>query len=174
MEYMFMPLKRYADFSGRSRRMEYWMWALFQILLYVGLMVLMMVFAGGAAVAGTPDSAVAAGGAVMVIMGIYMLAQLVFLIPSLAVGVRRLHDTGRTGWWIVAPILGYLVMFVAVGAGAASPDNMAAAGGLAMIGGLLVFVLAIVLLVFMLLDGTPGPNKYGPDPKGRGEGAVFA
>lgn len=43
-----------------------------------------------------------------------------------------------------------------------------------MIAMLLVFVLSIVLLVFMLLDGTPGPNKYGPDPKGRGQSEVFA
>lgn len=169
-----MPLKRYADFSGRSRRMEYWMWALFQILLYVGVMVLAMGLVGGGAAVGDEGGAMAAGGAAMVLMGLYFLAQLAFLVPSIAVGVRRLHDTNRTGWWLLAPVLPYVLLIFAAGASLASPENMAASGGLAMVAMLLVFVLSIVLLVFMLLDGTPGPNKYGPDPKGRGQSEVFA
>ena len=48
MEWMFMPLKRYADFSGRSRRMEFWMWQLFQIIVYVVFIILMMALGGGA------------------------------------------------------------------------------------------------------------------------------
>ena len=169
-----MPLKRYADFSGRSRRMEYWMWVLFQILLYVGVMVLAVGLVAGGAAAGDGGGALAAGGAGMVLMGLYFLAWLAFLVPSIAVGVRRLHDTNRTGWWLLAPVLPSLLLIFAAGASLASPENMAASGGLAMVAMLLVFVLSIVLLVFMLLDGTPGPNKYGPDPKGRGQSEVFA
>ncbi|MDG4768408.1 DUF805 domain-containing protein [Solwaraspora sp. WMMD406] len=59
--------------------------------------------------------------------------SLALLLPSLAVGVRRLHDTDRSGWWLLIaliPIVG-----------------------------------AIVLLVFFVLDGTHGPNRFGPDPK---------
>ena len=62
--------------------------------------------------------------------GLYTLAV---LLPSIAVTVRRLHDTDRTGWWI---LLGFIPI----------------------IGG-------IVLLVFYVLEGTRGPNRYGPDPK---------
>ena len=173
MEYMFLPLKRYADFSGRSRRMEYWMWVLFQIILYILFLGLSIAFVGSVASA-APDDAMATGGAAMILMAVYGVVWLALLVPSLAVSVRRLHDTGRSGWWVLAFFLSYFLVFFAMGAGMASPDNMAAAGGLSLIAGLLVFVLGIVLLVFMLLDGTPGPNKYGPDPKGRGEGAVFA
>ena len=52
MGWMFMPLRRYADFSGRSRRMEFWMWQVFQILLYV-ILVLLAVVMGGSAIAMT-------------------------------------------------------------------------------------------------------------------------
>ena len=173
MEYMFLPLKRYADFSGRSRRMEYWMWVLFQVILYIVFMGLSMVVVGGAAAA-DPENAMAVGGAAAILMAVYVIVWLALLVPSFAVMVRRLHDTGRSGWWVVALVACYFLIFVAFGAGVASPDNFGAAGGAALIATLLFFVLSIVLLVFMLLDGTPGPNKYGPDPKGRGEAAVFA
>jgi len=174
MEYMFLPLKRYAEFSGRSRRMEYWMWALFQVLLYVGMLVLMMLVAGGAMIGRSPTGAMAAGGAAMVIMGLYFVIQLAFIIPGIAVGVRRLHDTNRSGWWLLAPIVPYIVMAVAGGMAISSGSVGGGTGAIVMICMAAVFVLAIMLLVFMLLDGTKGPNKYGPDPKGRADAAVFA
>ena len=62
------------------------------------------------------------------------LASLLLFLPSLAVTVRRIHDSGNSGWWILL--------------------------GLTAIG-------SIVILVFALIDGTPGPNRHGPDPKGR-------
>ena len=62
MEYMMMPLKRYADFSGRSRRMEFWMWQLFQIIVYVGITILMMLFGGGMMLTSSdPTAAIAVG-----------------------------------------------------------------------------------------------------------------
>ena len=176
MEWMFMPLKRYADFSGRSRRMEFWMWQVFQILVYIAIIVVMMVLGGGAALMmgrADPTSVMAAGGIVMILMLFYLLYCLAVIVPSIAVAVRRLHDTDRTGWWILAPVAPYLVMVVAGGMVAASPDSASAAGVLVLISMVAVLVLALVLLVFYFLDGTPGPNKYGPDPKGRGA-EVFA
>ena len=114
MEWMFMPLKRYADFSGRSRRMEFWMWQLFQLIIYVVVVVLAMALGGGAMMmmggGGDPSSVMAAGGAVMIIMLLYGLYCLAVLIPSIAVAVRRLHDTNRTGWWVLAPLAPYLLM----------------------------------------------------------------
>ena len=77
----------------------------------------------------------AMSGPAMGLWAVYGLIMLGLLIPSLAVSIRRLHDTNRSGWWILI--------------------------------GLIPFLGALVLIVFYLLDGTPGPNKYGPDPKGR-------
>ncbi len=171
---MLLPLKRYAEFSGRSRRMEYWMFFLFQILVSMALMILLF-SVGGAALfsGGDPTALAAAGGGFMLVMGLYMLFSLAMFIPSIAVGVRRLHDTNRSGWWLLAPLAPYVLMFVAVGMSASSPDS-AAGGVLAMIGGLGVLVLGITLIVFLLLDGTRGPNRFGPDPKGGAAAEVFA
>lgn len=92
-----MPLKRYADFQGRSRRKEYWMFYLFYILASAALLMLDMFGTGGI-------------GAVL-----YSLFALALIIPSLAVGVRRLHDTGRSGWWLLIaliPLIGAIVLLV--------------------------------------------------------------
>jgi uncharacterized membrane protein YhaH (DUF805 family) len=173
MEWMFMPLKRYAEFSGRSRRMEYWMWQLFLIIFYFALVMLMMVMAGGALMSGDPRALFAVGGGVMIIVAIYCIAVLVFFIPSLAVAVRRLHDTERSGWWLLAPLGPYLLVFVGAAMAMSSPDNPGLGGMLSLVGSLGALGLAITLLVFMLLEGTKGPNKYGPDPKGGVPAQVF-
>lgn len=187
MEWMLMPLKRYADFSGRSRRMEYWMWVVFQFLLGIVFGILLIVIAGSALMAVAmgggskdPASAIAAGagvgiGAVLLLL-LYGIVSLFLIIPSLAVAVRRLHDTNRSGWWLLAPLGCEVVGFLAMGMGAASAGSSGAMvptliGGLAMLGAL---VLGLMLLVFMFLDGTPGANRYGPDPKNRVQAAVFS
>lgn len=175
MHWMFLPLKRYAEFSGRSRRMEYWMFVLFQILVGVAFWVLLAIAGGSALMSGgDPTALAAAGGAVMIIFALYALVSLALIIPGIAVGVRRLHDTNRTGWWILAPIVGYILMVVGGVMAAASPDNPGLGGVLAMVGMVMVIVLGLVLLVFMFLEGTRGPNNYGPDPKGEALDQVFA
>lgn len=174
MDWMLMPLRRYAEFSGRSRRTEYWMWALFQFLIGLGVIVLMMLAGGSAFMTGDPAALMAAGGAVLIIYMLYMLLSLAFLVPSFAVTVRRLHDTNRSGWWVLAPFAPYLVMVVATVIAASSPDMLAAAGIIIMVCGLAVLGLGITLLVFMLLEGTRGPNHYGSDPKAPAAGDVFA
>ena len=167
MHWMLMPLKRYAEFSGRSRRMEYWMFFLFQILLGVAFWVLLAIGGGSALMSGgDPNALAAAGGFVMIVFALYGLVSLALLIPAIAVTVRRLHDTNRTGWWVLAPIAGYVIMLVGTVMAASSPDNPGLGGILALVGGLTALILAIVLLVFMFLEGTRGPNNYGPDPKG--------
>jgi uncharacterized membrane protein YhaH (DUF805 family) len=88
--------------------------------------------------------------------------------------VRRLHDTNRSGWWILAPIAGYVIMVVGGLMAAASPDNPGLGGALAMVGIVAVLGLGLTLLVFMFLEGTRGPNNYGPDPKGEALDQVFA
>ncbi len=179
MEWMLMPLRRYADFSGRSRRMEYWMWILLQFLIGVAFSILMIAIAGAGIMSGDPTQLAAVGGVVLVLYLLYMLVGLVFFIPSLAVTVRRLHDTNRSGWWILAPFVPYLLMIVAtmtlVGSVGAKPDQQTVGvmALIVMVFGLAAAVLGIVLLVFMFLEGTKGPNKYGPDPKQPTPAGVF-
>ena len=167
MEYMFMPLKRYAEFSGRSRRMEYWMWTLFMFLIWMVFLVLIVAIAGAALMGGgnPVGSMMAMGGGILIIGALALLVWLALLIPSLAVGVRRLHDTERSGWWLGGLILLDILNAVV---------RNSVGGGLSMIFSLALVALAIAVLVFMCLDGTKGPNKYGPDPKGGVDAQVFA
>jgi uncharacterized membrane protein YhaH (DUF805 family) len=158
MEWMLMPLRRYAEFSGRSRRMEYWMFVLFQFLINIALYVLMFVVIGGSAMMMGPDSGgMAALGIGMIILGIlYLIVTFGLIIPALAVGVRRLHDTNRTGWWLLAPLAPYALLV------AGTAMNIDAISIIGVIG---VLIAGIAVLVFMFLDGTHGHNDYGPDPK---------
>jgi len=94
-------IKKYAVFSGRSRRSEYWYFILFYLIIYIALS-----FIDRAT--GTFDAKSGVG----LVTGIYALA---LLIPSLAVGVRRLHDTDRSGWWLLIafiPLIGAVVLIV--------------------------------------------------------------
>jgi uncharacterized membrane protein YhaH (DUF805 family) len=181
MEYMFMPLKRYAEFSGRSRRMEFWMWVLFQFLLGCAFLIGIVSLAGSALLSGNAEQALATGGTAMVVIVLWLLVSLAFFIPNLAVTVRRLHDTNRSGWWMMLYWGPYLAAIVLGGSTAfsgatdADANAMAALGGAALLVNSLITIGGLVLLVFMFLDGTPGPNSYGPDPKGRADaGNVFA
>lgn len=175
MEWMILPLKRYAQFSGRSRRMEFWMWVLFVIGAVVVLSVVdSLLGLGGSTQMGTGAVPGATGvtGAYAntrggILTGVFSLA---ILVPNIAVQVRRLHDIGRSGWWIGSFYLLYVVFLAGVFAlgmsalGGATP-NVAAYGVIFGVGGLAFLIYAIVLLVFFFLPGTTGPNRYGPDPK---------
>ena len=95
MEWYLEVLRKYAVFSGRARRKEYWMFVLINMLIALALGVLDGILGGGG-----------------LLGGLYSLA---ILIPSLAVAVRRLHDTGRSGWWILIcliPLLGAIVLLI--------------------------------------------------------------
>jgi uncharacterized membrane protein YhaH (DUF805 family) len=96
-------LTKYADFSGRARRQEYWMFSLINIIIS---------FAVGFA-AGLVGGMLGLGqNAVTAIALIYSAAV---FIPSMAVWVRRLHDTGRSGWWslvILVPIIGAVMLLI--------------------------------------------------------------
>ena len=101
MNWFTTALKKYAVFSGRSRRREYWYFVLFYLIIYV-------VLAVADAATGSFDSKSGIG----LFTGIFSLAM---LIPSLSVTVRRLHDTDRTGWWILItliPLIGAIVLLV--------------------------------------------------------------
>ena len=120
MNYYIDVLKKYAVFNGRARRAEYWFFALFNIIIAIGLGILDAVIFG-----------VATDGAATGLLG--LVYNLAIFLPSIAVSIRRLHDTDRSGWWLLialVPVIG-----------------------------------AIVLLVFMVLEGTQGENRFGEDPK---------
>ena len=97
---------RYADFSGRSRRKEYWMFILFNMLFLFGIFAIMT-----ASLAIFGDSRI-----VTLLLGIVMIIYvLIVFIPSLAVTVRRLHDTGKSGCYILLnliPYVGALIIFI--------------------------------------------------------------
>jgi uncharacterized membrane protein YhaH (DUF805 family) len=171
MEWMILPLKRYADFNGRSQRMEYWMFYLFNFLIGIVFAILTTVLGGTAAIAGNESTALAAGGAVGVISIAQLIVNLGLLIPTLAVSVRRLHDTDRSGWWLLAPLAGlpvFLIGLAGTGISVLQPGGTPNFGGMfaiLAIGGLLTLGFGIMVFVFTCLDGTRGPNRFGPDPK---------
>jgi uncharacterized membrane protein YhaH (DUF805 family) len=105
----------YVRFSGRAARSEYWFWILFIIL-------------GGLATQIIDSAIFASHSSVSPLNAVF---NLLTFLPSLAVGVRRLHDIDRSGWWI-------LIVFTIVG--------------------------IFLLIYWACQEGTPGPNRFGPDP----------
>ena len=161
MDYMLMPLRRYAEFGGRSRRMEFWMWQLAQLLLWIAVAIVGGIFGLSMfSLASNPGAgAMAAVGVGIIFYGVLLLVGLALFIPNLAVAIRRLHDTDRAGWWVLSPLAGYLVTIVGA---------VAHSQALVLIGSGITVLLALMLVVFYFLDGTPGPNRFGADPKLRG------
>jgi uncharacterized membrane protein YhaH (DUF805 family) len=119
MNWYLTVLKRYAQFEGRASRSEYWFFVLFNIIVSIILVMIDRLL-----------HLTIADGAMGILTLIYSLGV---LLPSIAVGVRRLHDTSRSGWWM-------LLAFVPIA--------------------------SLVLIVFFVLDSTPGTNQYGSNPKG--------
>ena len=152
MEWMLMPLRRYAEFSGRSRRKEYWMFTLFVVLVSLALMAIEMAV-------GIAEMFGAGGGPLSLIF------SLATLIPSISVSVRRLHDIDRSGWWLLGPI----VPLFLVGFALATQLTWLAA-----IAGVLALIGILTLLGFAVSDGTKGPNRFGDDPKNPTNAEVFA
>jgi len=106
----------YVNFSGRAIRSAYWFWTLF--VFVVGIVAVII-----DAVIGTSI--------------IYPLFGLATILPGIAVSIRRLHDTDRTGWWL-------LIIFIPL-------------------------IGAILLIIWYCTAGTPGPNRFGPDPFSAGQ-----
>ena len=113
VKWYFAAIKKYAIFNGRSRRTEYWMFVMLNSLFGLGLWLLFLNELIG------PNP-------------VYIFTALIF-VPTLSVTVRRLHDTNRSAWWLLLPLIPVL--------------------------GELIF------LVFMVLEGKPERNRFGPDPK---------
>ncbi len=129
LEWMLLPLKRYTDFAGRSRRKEYWFFLLFVLIVAIALSIVEGVL-----------------GLSGMVGGVYGPLTLIFLlgilVPSIAVQIRRFHDQDKSGWFVLLSLIPF-------------------------VGGLIV-------LVFMFLEGTKGPNRFGPDPKNPAGAEVFS
>ena len=138
MNYMLLPLTRYLDFSGRSRRKEYWSFFLFVVIGEIVCMILDSALGlGGTTTSqsefggGTASASFSSTGGLLTL--IFVLAM---LIPGIAVAIRRVHDSDKSGWFVLVPIYNLILMF---------------------------------------MEGTRGPNRFGPDPKGEDSGnKVFA
>ena len=143
MKYYIEVLKKYAKFEGRARRKEYWMFILFDFIFAIAAAVL--------------DEILGSEPVISIVYG------LVLILPTLAVTVRRLHDTNRSGWWILLFVIPLITMFffVFLSLGSLFFDFEFLLG--------LSFIILIigwtVLLVFTLLDSNARKNWYGKNPK---------
>lgn len=116
MNWFLKAFKQYATFSGRAQRSEYWFFILFYIIFYIAANII--------------DGFIMSN--VVLFPVVSVIYSLVMFLPSLAVAVRRLHDTDRSGWWILLSIIP---------------------------------LINIILIIFLVLDSTPGDNRFGSNPK---------
>jgi len=159
-------LKKYFDFKGRARRSEYWWFVLFTVIVSSVFSFL--------------------GGFLPVFTFIGLVCSLLLLIPQLAALTRRLHDTNRSGWWIVLMVIamigiyGSLCVMLMPYADKlmAEGDNMALAKIMAdavgsnaiasttmICSGLAYLFFFVITFIFSVIDSKWGENKYGPSPK---------
>lgn len=137
MDYALMPLKRYFDFSGRSRRKEYWMYALLLVVLFIvaGILDVSLGLGGSTASQSEFGDGTMSASASFNAGWLTILLWLATIIPGIALAVRRAHDNDKSGWFILIPIYGAIIV--------------------------------------LFLEGTRGPNRFGPDPKGGADTAAF-
>lgn len=126
-------------FSGRASRAEFWWFVLFCLLASLAIVSL--------AVIGLPSA---------MIELVFAVFQIAILAPSLAVGFRRLQDTGRNGWFSLLAV---------VGAAVASFGRLVEISEIDVAGRLLQVGIFMALLTWYVSAGTDGPNQYGPDPR---------
>ena len=133
---------KYATFTGRASRSEYWWWALFTFLVGVVCNII---------------------GGVLGITWLSGIVSLALFIPGLAVLVRRLHDINMSGWWAALPCV---ISIVCGGfAGAYLMDvNNSTLGILTGASGIVCFVIGIVFIVWLCKPSYMDDNQYGPIP----------
>lgn len=141
MKWFIKALKQYADFKGRSRRTEYWMFSLFTLIIGVILTLIEIM-------TGTFNYFVNMGP-------LSALFGLVIFLPSISVNIRRLHDVGKSGWLILLPsilLFGTILVFGLI-------DEWI---DLFL---LVPFAGSIWYFILMIRDSQPGANEYGENPK---------
>ena len=147
--------RKYATFSGRASRSEYWWFWLFCLL---GTLTAGITESVINALSGTPEGPTLLSGAF----------NLVTLIPGLAVGWRRMHDTGRSGLYLLYPLIAVIGFASFLGlSGAVSAGEEAISGFMQVVIGLALAIIAIspfLVLWWLTRPSQPGPNSYGPNP----------
>ncbi len=146
--------ENYANFSGRARRKEFWMFFLFFMILSFVTGIVAAIF--------VPIMGLFA----LLIFGLWYLA---LIIPTLAVTIRRFHDSGRSGWWYLAnfaPFVPAIALPLLITSGI-EPNGFFSALIWILFG--LSVIISLVPIVLLFLNSEPGANKWGPNPKDEGE-----
>jgi uncharacterized membrane protein YhaH (DUF805 family) len=111
-------LERYAKFDGRAGRAEFWWFALANIVLYIAVLIVVGI-----------GFAIASGlGVVLVIAAVAL--YLAIIVPSIGVAIRRLHDTDKSGWWLLISLIpfgGLVLLFFYIQEGTTGPNQFGAA-----------------------------------------------
>ena len=165
-------IRKYADFSGRATRAEYWWWVLATLIVSFAL--------------GAIDGFVNSISGYRAFSPFSVVFGIAILLPDLAVTCRRLHDIGRTGWWQLVwlaigvlgaiPLIVGVVVFVISGFASTADDwgfsdwQVDSTGIVALVIGILVSLLtwlAITIwwIIWMVRQGQLGANRFGPDPR---------
>ena len=111
MHYMFLPYKRFMDFSGRSRPMEYWLYVLFYCVQLAAAVFIDVQFLGAEMTSYAEYTDYGGSVGFNASLGIASIVVMVInLVPSIAVSVRRAHDSDKSGWWILVPIYNFILM----------------------------------------------------------------
>ena len=151
IEYLYFPtklfFKNYVNFTGRSTRSEYWFAYLFVFLVGLGVSVINMFLQ------------TALGSEATLVVRILNLAEsLVFLLPNLSIQVRRLHDIGKSGWWVIGSLI---ILIVSIPLFILTSGDLDALLGVLCCVSLVLLVYAIVMIIFFCRPSV-GPNKWGP------------
>lgn len=108
--YLKVMRDNYANFKGRARRKEYWMYTLIFTVLFIALMTIMF-----SVLSFSDETGIETGPGVYLTVILVIVFLFAHFIPSIALTVRRLHDTGKSGWWyliVFVPYLGNFVIFI--------------------------------------------------------------
>ncbi len=126
---------KYATFSGRASRSEYWWFYLAYVLATIAFLIVVLSIITSAT---SFDEGISSTPFIIIIVvgGLLMIAA---FLPAIAIQVRRFHDRNISGWWYLALFIGSMIPYVG-------------------------FLASIAILVISVLPGTEGPNKFGPDP----------
>ncbi|MGG7567267.1 DUF805 domain-containing protein [Rhodovulum sp. DZ06] len=162
-------IEKPVTMQGRAPRSEYWWYFLFQMILVGG----MSAYNYAAMTAG-PEAAALQGGPLSLAI---LAVGTVLIIPAWSVSVRRMHDRGRSGLWI-APLFLYNIVtsLMQIYIQTTGDFSLMLDGAVVLgIGGMIFGLGALVMIVYFMFRGTPGPNAYGPDPLGaQADAEIFA
>jgi len=172
MKYYLAVLKKYAVFKGRASRKEYWMFVLFYFIFSIVAQILDVIFKTNRIISyETPHfhilNITSNGG-----NGLFSLLYGLFVfIPALAVAVRRLHDIGKSGWWVLAfTLIGSVpIILISIAIGAIGYKGSIISRGsiilLAILAVLISLTSVVWSIVWLALPGNPDENMYGPVPE---------